>query len=70
MADKKQPMHQVAVAGASGRMGHMLIEAIRESGDCQLAGALDIPSSPAIGVIRESFLPRLVSPLRERPPSP
>jgi 4-hydroxy-tetrahydrodipicolinate reductase len=56
MADKKQSMHQVAVAGASGRMGHMLIEAIRESGDCQLAGALDIPSSPAIGNDAAAFL--------------
>jgi len=56
MADKKQPIHQVAVAGASGRMGHMLIEAIRESGDCQLAGALDIPSSPAIGNDAAAFL--------------
>ena len=41
--------HQVAVAGASGRMGRMLIEAIRASDDCVLAGALDIPSSPALG---------------------
>jgi 4-hydroxy-tetrahydrodipicolinate reductase len=56
MANTKQSMHQVAVAGASGRMGHMLIEAIRESGDCQLAGALDIPSSPAIGNDAAAFL--------------
>jgi 4-hydroxy-tetrahydrodipicolinate reductase len=40
---------RVAVAGASGRMGRMLIEAIRASDDCVLAGALDVPSSPAIG---------------------
>ena len=44
-----QAPHRVAVAGASGRMGHMLIEALRESGDCQLAGALDIAGSPALG---------------------
>ena len=49
-------MHKVAVAGASGRMGHMLIEAIRASGDCQLAGALDIASSPAIGNDAAAFL--------------
>ena len=49
-------LHQVAVAGASGRMGHMLIEAIRVSGDCQLAGALDLPSSPAIGNDAAAFL--------------
>ncbi|GAC1359391.1 MAG: 4-hydroxy-tetrahydrodipicolinate reductase [Variovorax sp.] len=48
--------HRVAVAGASGRMGHMLIEAIRESGDCQLAGALDVPASPAIGNDAAAFL--------------
>ena len=49
-------LHRVAVAGASGRMGHMLIEAIRASGDCQLAGALDIPASPAIGNDAAAFL--------------
>ena len=49
-------MHQVAVAGATGRMGHMLIEAIRASEDCRLAGALDIASSPAIGNDAAAFL--------------
>ena len=39
----------ITVAGASGRMGHMLIEAILASSDCCLAGALDIPASPALG---------------------
>ena len=39
----------ITVAGASGRMGHMLIEAIMASDDCRLAGALDIPASPAQG---------------------
>jgi 4-hydroxy-tetrahydrodipicolinate reductase len=48
--------HQVAVAGASGRMGHMLIEAIRASDDCRLAGALDVPSSPTIGNDAAAFL--------------
>ncbi|MES2482388.1 MAG: 4-hydroxy-tetrahydrodipicolinate reductase [Pseudomonadota bacterium] len=51
-----QAPHRVAVAGASGRMGHMLIEALRESGDCQLSGALDIASSPAIGNDACAFL--------------
>src|SRR3954468_8964944 len=50
------PQHPVAVAGATGRMGQMLIEAIRASGDCQLAGALDIASSPAIGNDAAAFL--------------
>lgn len=49
-------MHRVAVAGATGRMGQMLIEAIRASGDCQLAGAMDQPSSPAIGNDAAAFL--------------
>ena len=39
----------IAVAGATGRMGHMLIEAIAQSDDCRLAGALDIATSPALG---------------------
>ena len=37
-------------------MGHMLIEALRASGDCQLTGALDVPSSPAIGNDASAFL--------------
>ena len=48
--------YRVAVAGASGRMGRMLIEAVRASGDCVLAGALDVPSSPAIGSDATAFL--------------
>ena len=39
---------RVAVAGASGRMGQMLIESVRASGDCTLAGALDRADSPAL----------------------
>ncbi|MFV0680440.1 4-hydroxy-tetrahydrodipicolinate reductase [Ottowia sp.] len=42
-------LHRVAVAGASGRMGQILINAVRTSDDCQLAGALDRPDSPVIG---------------------
>jgi 4-hydroxy-tetrahydrodipicolinate reductase len=49
-------LHQVAVAGASGRMGHMLIEAIRGSDDCRLAGALDVAASPSIGNDAAAFL--------------
>ena len=30
-------------------MGHMLIDAVRASDDCQLTGALDIAASPVIG---------------------
>ena len=48
MTDTSPPI-RVAIAGASGRMGQMLIEAVRASGDCQLAGALDRADSPALG---------------------
>jgi 4-hydroxy-tetrahydrodipicolinate reductase len=41
--------HAIAVAGASGRMGQMLIDAIGKAPDCQLAGALDVAASPALG---------------------
>ena len=44
---------RVAVAGASGRMGRMLIEAIRASDDCVLAGALDVAASPGVVLERE-----------------
>ena len=56
MADSRTTRHQVAVAGASGRMGQMLIEALRASGDCQLAGAVDMASSPSIGNDAAAFL--------------
>ncbi|ABM56846.1 4-hydroxy-tetrahydrodipicolinate reductase [Verminephrobacter eiseniae] len=49
---------RVAVAGASGRMGRMLIEAIEASADCVLVGALDIAGSPAIGADATAFLGR------------
>ena len=41
--------HRIAIAGASGRMGQMLIEAVNASADCLLTGALDVTSSPAVG---------------------
>jgi 4-hydroxy-tetrahydrodipicolinate reductase len=40
---------KIAIAGASGRMGHMLIEAVMSAPDTQLAGALDVAGSPALG---------------------
>ena len=40
---------RIAIAGASGRMGRMLIEAVAAADDCVLAGALDVPGSPALG---------------------
>jgi 4-hydroxy-tetrahydrodipicolinate reductase len=40
---------KIAVAGASGRMGRMLIEAIQGTDDAALTGALDIPGAMALG---------------------
>lgn len=40
---------RLAVAGASGRMGKMLIEAALASTDFELVGALDRAGSPALG---------------------
>ena len=48
--------HRVAVAGASGRMGHMLIEAIQSADDCVLAGALDVAGNPFLGTDAAAFL--------------
>lgn len=47
---------KIAVAGASGRMGHMLVEAIVNADDATLSGALDIAASPAIGTDPAAFL--------------
>ena len=48
--------HRITVAGASGRMGQMLIEAIRAADDCILAGALGGATSAAIGTDAMAFL--------------
>ena len=50
--------HRIAIAGASGRMGQMLIEAVGASIDCELVGALDVAGSPAIGLDAMAFLGR------------
>jgi 4-hydroxy-tetrahydrodipicolinate reductase len=50
--------HAITVAGASGRMGHMLIEAIVASDDCRLAGALDMPGNASLGQDAAAFLGR------------
>ena len=49
-------MRRIAIAGASGRMGRMLIEAVRAADDCELAGALDVAGSPALGTDAGAFL--------------
>jgi len=40
---------RIAIAGAGGRMGRMLIEAVLADAQAQLVAALDQPGSPAIG---------------------
>ena len=47
--DPATKLLRIAVAGSSGRMDRMLVEAIAAAPDCQLAGALDRAESPAIG---------------------
>lgn len=47
---------KIAIAGASGRMGHMLIEAVRAGEEVVLSGAMDVPSSHAIGNDATGFL--------------
>jgi len=49
---------RVCVAGAAGRMGHMLVEAVLDSPDCTLAAALDLPTSPHLGQDAAAFLGR------------
>ena len=49
-------MTRIAIAGASGRMGRMLIEAVTQSTDLQLAAALDQAGSPMIGQDACAFL--------------
>jgi 4-hydroxy-tetrahydrodipicolinate reductase len=46
------------VAGASGRMGRMLVEAVLSSANDRLVGALDQPGSPALGQDAAAFLGR------------
>jgi 4-hydroxy-tetrahydrodipicolinate reductase len=49
--------HQrICIAGASGRMGRMLIEAVHGADDMMIGGALDVPDSPGIGLDASGFL--------------
>ena len=47
---------RIAIAGASGRMGRMLIEAVSQSTDLQLTVALDITGAPMLGQDACAFL--------------
>ena len=55
MSGGAQPL-RIAIAGASGRMGRMLIEAVVNAPDCRLAGALDREGSPALGQDASAWL--------------
>ncbi|HEX2540969.1 MAG TPA: 4-hydroxy-tetrahydrodipicolinate reductase [Caldimonas sp.] len=49
---------RIAVAGASGRMGRTIIEAVVASPDLVLSGAFDVPGSAEIGSDAGAFLGR------------
>ena len=49
---------RIAIAGADGRMGRMLIEAVLDAADLKLAVALDRAGSPSIGQDAGAFLGR------------
>ena len=51
-------MMKIAIAGASGRMGRMLIETVLAADDAELVGALDREGSPALGIDAGAFLGR------------
>ncbi len=47
---------RIAISGASGRMGRMLIETVLQDKDTALAAALDISSSPMLGKDAGEFM--------------
>jgi 4-hydroxy-tetrahydrodipicolinate reductase len=49
-------MQKICIAGAGGRMGRMLIEAVTHAEDCVMGGAVDMSSSPSLGLDASGFL--------------
>ena len=49
-SDRGIKMRKIAITGAAGRMGRSLIEALSESSDAQLGGAIESPQSSLVGV--------------------
>ncbi len=47
---------KIAVAGASGRMGQMLVEAVGQADDMVLVSAMDMAGAASIGVDAGAFL--------------
>ena len=50
---------RIAIAGASGRMGRMLVEAVLDAPDLALSGALDVAGNPFLGHDAGAFLGRV-----------
>ena len=50
---------KIAIAGASGRMGRMLVEAVAAAADTELVGALGVPESADIGQDAGAFSGKL-----------
>jgi 4-hydroxy-tetrahydrodipicolinate reductase len=55
--DMSLPLN-IAIAGAGGRMGRMLIEAVLADPGCRLSGAVDVPGAPCLGQDAGAFLGR------------
>lgn len=49
MTDEKDMLPGIVVAGASGRMGQMLVKTVTQSPDSRLVGAIERPGHPWIG---------------------
>jgi len=49
---------RLAIAGASGRMGRTLVDAVLAADDCRLVGALDVDGNPALGQDAGAFAGR------------
>ena len=56
MIRSDEQMMNIAIAGATGRMGKMLIEAVLNSPEAQLVGALEHASCPQLGEDAGAFL--------------
>ena len=46
---------RIAIAGANGRMGRMLVEAVLNNSDLSLAAALCVPGAPEVSIDASEF---------------
>ncbi len=60
----------IAIAGAGGRMGRMLVEAVLNADDLRLSGALGIAGSDGLGQDAGAFLGKVSGAIVTCPPSP